>query len=64
MLNRYEDPDARFQISELTDIELALAYEDLMMGLETWPSYLIIDEIQFRGFSFVDMENLLIHQYN
>ena len=60
----YDDPAAAIYVGELTDVELALAYEDLMMGLETWPSYLIIDEAQYRELSFVDLENLLNHHYS
>ena len=60
----YDDPAAAIYVGELTDVELALAYEDMMMGLDTWPSYLIIGEAQYRGLTFVDLEDLLIHHYS
>ena len=60
----YDDPAAAIYVGELTDIELALAYEDMTLGLDTWPSYLIINEAQYRGLSFVQLEELLIHHYS
>jgi hypothetical protein len=60
----YDDPAAAMYVGELTDVELAMAYEDMVMGLDTWPSYLIIDEAQYRGLSFIDLENLLEHHYS
>jgi len=60
----YDDPAAAIYVGELPDVELAMAYEDMVMGFDTWPSYLIIDEAQYRGLSFVQLEDLLAHHYS
>ena len=48
-----------------TDTELALAYDACMAGedREVFPLYLVTNEMQDRGLSFDELEELLEHHY-
>jgi len=52
-------------LSLATDTELALAYDSCMSGEagEVFPLYLVTNEMQARGLSFDQLEELLTHHY-
>ena len=52
-------------LSLATDNELALAYDSCMSGEagEVYPLYLVTAEMQYRGLSFDQLEELLSHHY-
>ena len=53
------------EISFATDIELALAYDVCFedQDLEVFPLYMVVNEMQNRGLTFDDLEELLAHQF-
>ena len=61
----YQDiPDFIHLLGQLTDVELAQAYDDSMEGSTMIPHYLIHAEKDYRGLSYEDLDALLAHQYS
>ena len=52
-------------LSLATDTELALAYDACLAGegREVFPLYLVTNEMQDRGLTFDELEELLQHHY-
>ena len=53
------------ELLNATDMELAMAYEQCMEdpANEIFPLYMVVNEMQDRGYTFHELEGLLAHQY-
>ena len=54
------------ELSYASDMELAIAYDVALEGQdrEIFPLYMITAEMQDRGLTFDQLEDLLVHQYD
>ena len=58
--------DLHTELDQETDTELALAYDACMAGedREVFPLYLVTNEMQDRGLTFDQLEELLQYHYD